>query len=677
MGFLFPLFLLAGLALVIPVLIHLFNLRRYKHAYFTNLRFLRALQLSSKRMGNLQKKLLLLSRLLFLAALVLAFAQPVIRGGEAGDDAKALHVLYLDNSPSMLVKSGQQTLFDRAKEKARYLVEALPEESRFAVLTNDRGGPDRQVSGKEALAEIDRLEAGGRTADIQDLLGKLQLRKSGQHKLRVYLFSDFQERSFLREGMLSADATTTFFCFPFTAPGGGNLFFDTVFLNDVRPGSRQPVSLTAQVKSAGSAASSAQRVSLWVNGSLKGGFALRSRGDSVYADSLSFQPSGRDWERLELIVDGDAIGFDDTFRLALKSDIAFEVLVHGDVSPYLATAFSTFPGFTLQTGDVPAPELAERHPASLLILPHAGRAGTATAQGLKAWLESGRNLLIFPGPDRDKSALNTLLSQFVPLAFGEADTALQEVVKLESGHPLVYDLFERIPDNVTLPAVKLHFPVEAGFGAAEQVLMRFRNGSPFLAQYQVGRGKLFVCASPLGPEFSDFPLSYFFAPLLYKMAMPSGGGMVFATTTDRPEPVWISSRHFDKRGVWHARRGAYTFVPPQRMSGAGMDLFLGGALPGFYELYQEGNQDTFLVAVNGNPDESQLEPVSREALAEQLAPATVHWVNPDASALSRLASGQSRFPLWKVAVLIGLLALMLESFLLIGRAGGRAAGPPQ
>jgi L-asparagine transporter-like permease len=78
MQFLFPGFLLALAALAIPVIIHLFNFRRYKTVYFSNVRFLREVKEETTSRSKLKHLLVLASRLLALAFLVFAFAQPYI-----------------------------------------------------------------------------------------------------------------------------------------------------------------------------------------------------------------------------------------------------------------------------------------------------------------------------------------------------------------------------------------------------------------------------------------------------------------------------------------------------------------------------------------------------------------------------------------------------------------------
>ncbi|MBK6884084.1 MAG: BatA domain-containing protein [Flavobacteriales bacterium] len=78
MSFLHPAFLWALTALAIPVLIHLFQLRRFKRIDFPNVRFLAEISQQTRARKKVQHWLVLLARLLALACLVLAFAQPYL-----------------------------------------------------------------------------------------------------------------------------------------------------------------------------------------------------------------------------------------------------------------------------------------------------------------------------------------------------------------------------------------------------------------------------------------------------------------------------------------------------------------------------------------------------------------------------------------------------------------------
>ena len=74
MQFLYPAFLFALAALAIPILIHLFYFRRFKRVYFTNVRFLKEVKEETSARSKLRNLLILATRLLAVAFLVLAFA---------------------------------------------------------------------------------------------------------------------------------------------------------------------------------------------------------------------------------------------------------------------------------------------------------------------------------------------------------------------------------------------------------------------------------------------------------------------------------------------------------------------------------------------------------------------------------------------------------------------------
>src|SRR5689334_18408547 len=97
MSFLYPTFLWALLALAIPIIIHLFNFRKTTRIYFSNTRFLKQVKESTTAKRRLKHYLILLSRLLFLSLLVIAFAQPIIPAREQLGSNRNI-ILYIDNS---------------------------------------------------------------------------------------------------------------------------------------------------------------------------------------------------------------------------------------------------------------------------------------------------------------------------------------------------------------------------------------------------------------------------------------------------------------------------------------------------------------------------------------------------------------------------------------------------
>ncbi|MCX6185937.1 MAG: BatA domain-containing protein, partial [Bacteroidetes bacterium] len=78
MQFVYPGFLFALFAISIPIIIHLFNFRRYKKIVFSDIRFLKQVIEKNQKQQNIKNWLVLLCRILAISFLVIAFAQPYL-----------------------------------------------------------------------------------------------------------------------------------------------------------------------------------------------------------------------------------------------------------------------------------------------------------------------------------------------------------------------------------------------------------------------------------------------------------------------------------------------------------------------------------------------------------------------------------------------------------------------
>ena len=197
MQFVYPTFLLALAALAIPIILHLFYFRRFKKVYFTNVRFLKEVKEETSARSKLRNILVLISRLLAIAFLVLAFAQPFIpqRNAEVKKGAKAVSV-FIDNSFSMSGESQDVALIEKARQSARDVVDAYNVEDRFQILTNDfEGRHQRLVSKEDALTLIDEIQITPAVKNLSTVLARQdQVLKAGDSdNLAAYLISDFQK----------------------------------------------------------------------------------------------------------------------------------------------------------------------------------------------------------------------------------------------------------------------------------------------------------------------------------------------------------------------------------------------------------------------------------------------------------------------------------------------------
>ncbi|MFM1931110.1 MAG: hypothetical protein RL226_413, partial [Bacteroidota bacterium] len=171
MKFAHPEILWALLALAIPVIVHLFNFRKFKRIPFTNVAFLREVQQETKAKARLKHLLILAARMLAVAALVIAFAQPFIPLGDETSGGTRTVSVYIDNSFSMEADGKEGSLLEVARTKAAEVVSAYQATDRFQLLTNDfEGRHQRLHSQEDVLTMIAEVQPSYTTRNLSEVI---------------------------------------------------------------------------------------------------------------------------------------------------------------------------------------------------------------------------------------------------------------------------------------------------------------------------------------------------------------------------------------------------------------------------------------------------------------------------------------------------------------------------
>jgi len=200
MTFLQPIALLGLLLALAPIIIHLLNLLRHRTVPWAATRFLFQARKSSSRLSKLKRWLILLVRVLALAALAFMIARPMTGGDSLfslSNGSPEVLVLVLDRSASMETTTDKDSLTKRQKALEAFQSFARPwTESRLVVLDSALEEPffiDRADSFKdEALQRFF-----GPTDTAADLPGTLSktldwLKESGVGTAEILVVSDMQ-----------------------------------------------------------------------------------------------------------------------------------------------------------------------------------------------------------------------------------------------------------------------------------------------------------------------------------------------------------------------------------------------------------------------------------------------------------------------------------------------------
>ncbi|MCG3181643.1 MAG: hypothetical protein BIFFINMI_04041 [Phycisphaerae bacterium] len=202
-----PLLLLGMLAAAIPVLLHLLAKVRAPQVYFPTLRFLRVAMEKTARRRRVQHWLLLLLRMVALALLALAVAQPLIRASarRLGGDNETAVAIVLDNSASMQVRDSGRTRFDAARQEVIDLLRDRNFPRAVVIVTNGepaRDLPDAMSTPAQVVTSLDEQKTppGSGKADLSAAIARAQelLANDPAPNKEIYLFSDLQTASTTR-----------------------------------------------------------------------------------------------------------------------------------------------------------------------------------------------------------------------------------------------------------------------------------------------------------------------------------------------------------------------------------------------------------------------------------------------------------------------------------------------
>lgn len=207
-----------------------------------------------------------------------------------------------------------------------------------------------------------------------------------------------------------------------------------------------------------------------------------------------------------------------------------------------------------------------------------------------------------------------------------------------------------------------------GRGRNEEELLTYRDGSAFLAKYQIGQGNLYVAAAPLDEEVSNLAQSgEIFIPMLYKMALSSARVKKIAYTIGKDEVIEAEHLANSADIVYKLRGEGGEFIPEQRVVGSKVYLGIGNQLlnAGFYDLFL--NQDSVLATYGFNYDrkESNLTYYTADQLQEQANPKmNIIKVADEAVLTAKIEERSQGIVLWRWCVILALVFLAAEVLLL-------------
>ncbi|MCA1764586.1 MAG: BatA domain-containing protein, partial [Flavobacteriales bacterium] len=320
MEFLNPGFLYALAALAIPIIIHLFNFRRFKKIAFTNVRFLREIKQKTQNQNRLKHLLVLLMRLLAFLFLVLAFAQPYIPTDDnAEKNAEKMVSVFVDNSFSMEGESEAGVMLEVAKNRAIDIADVYSSTDRFQVLTHDFEGKHQHfVARSEFVNAVQEIELSPQSQNLEQILNRQSdlLGRESQNKLKQsFIVSDFQKSRF-DFSSVKPDTTSSISLVHLDRNSPNNIYIDSVWFPT--PIRKIGASDAVNIRIANNGNEPVENVSLKleINGKQKAIGSFGAAANATVDTSLTFIHEEPGIQRMEISLNDFPITYDDTYFLS-------------------------------------------------------------------------------------------------------------------------------------------------------------------------------------------------------------------------------------------------------------------------------------------------------------------------------------------------------------------------
>lgn len=671
MGFLYPDFLFAWLLMVVPVIIHLFNFRKFKKVYFTNVQFLKDIEIQTLSKQKLKERLILAARMLAIFFLVLAFAQPFIKSNEQeASFQKSIISIYLDNSYSMEAVNKNGSLLDEGKRKIKELVEAYQLNDRFQLVTNDFDGKQQRLLNKdELLEELNNIKVSPITRNYQVVVYRQQeiLMNEKQVKRVAYLISDFQKQADWK-AKINIDSTIKLNAIPLLSNELPNISIDSVYFLSPIHQPKGKEKLVFKVSNHSNEKAENIPYTLTINGIQKSLGSLSMKPNTSSLDTLEFSGLQAGWQRAEISLKDFPITFDDQLKFTFEVKQKLPVLAVYQNSPVknVSFAYQTDAFFDFQEVNESQINYSALAKQQLIILENLKTVSSGLAQQLKQYVVNGGNLSVFIPLDADLQSYQQFLQSLGTDYPVQLKKQQLKADQLNNNHPFFKDIFDQFPKNPDLPVAASFFTASSLVRTTKQVLIAGQGNENLLSVYQIQKGKVYLNFLPLEIEASNFSRHALFLPILFKMAFFEANSPSLFQVIGQNAEVRINTLEIAETETLKLKNKEIEIIPELRKKVTGTSLYFADQIKkaGFYELFRQDNLLAVL-AFNENRNESLMQFYKPEELVEMLGISTQNILkSTEAPIQQQIKEVNLGLSLWKLCLILSIIFLIVEILLI-------------
>lgn len=635
MRFLYPEVLFALIALAIPVLVHLFRLRPVKKEWFTNVALLQKLQVQTRRISKLKKRLLLASRLLMLTAVILAFARPVA-ADKFAEKLSSDTLIYIDNSLSMQAEGAKGPLLEEA---VQLLLNKFPSDERVQVFTNNTELPTAPI---ESLHN-ELLSMG--YSPVSPGEKELRLKVEGllsDKPQRLLILSDFKDFS---EDLLDSLPNLEVYSAVFEPLNNVNASVDTLWIE------KKSERWQLEVRFSTNGSVTNVPVSVW-NGSellAKSTFST----DQAETVSETFELSAQELAYGRVEIEDNSYGFDNELYFSVQPQEKIKVLVIGDtLSNYLKRIY-TPDEFDLQHTSPQSIDFSQLDTYDFLVINEVQRLPVGMAEALVRKTEQGGGLMVILPDQPDVGSYKNLVSAFGDARMENLVRGQFLITTVNVAHPVFNQVFEKSITNFDYPRVTSYVKISGGDFTP---LLQLANNDIFFGTL---RENVFLITASLQSTNGNFQKSPLIVPAFYSTARNSLNLPELYISIGQQTKVAVKTE-LNKEEVLNLSLDEGSYIPLQITQPQSVLLTFEDtpALPGHYPVLR-GNDTLKILSFNYLRKEN-----STPLIAPSSANDQSDWAGKPEVILNNWQDATSADEFWKWFVIFALVFLLAETLII-------------
>jgi len=680
MLFLYPNFLWALFFIAIPIIVHLFSFRIHKTVYFSNIKFLENLKNQNKSKSRLKQILILISRILFIISLVLAFSFPYIdKNKDLKNTKEKIVSIYIDNSFSMNAESEYGNIFDAAKERAKSIINSYDNSQKFIFLNNQFEAKYRNITNKKQILKfVNETDLSAKRNSLSKII-EYQLQflnsefKNNDFFNSIFIISDFQKNISDFEN-IKTDSNQIINLIPLASSKINNIYIDSIWFDSPERRFNKVETLNVKIANSGDENYKDIPIKLLINNKQKAISNFNIEEKSEKTIKINFTNTEKGILKCKLEIKDYPISFDNSFYFNYKIINKINILLIGsrNENKFIKTLFNNNDDFSLDYSNFDNIKNSELPNYQLIILDELEYLSSGFIQLIKDFVVNGGNLLFIPNINGDIQNYNELLSNINTEKFIDIDTSDTQIGTIEYEHFIYKDVFDKQNKKLLLPYIKNHFKKGNKLLNNEKSILKSINDVTLLSYVNLKNSNVYILSFAINKNNSNFVLHPLFVPTLYNIAAFSTQNNKLYYTIAKEKNIILNEKTKSGEQILHIKNldNSFNFIPNTTNTNNNIKLSKLDAIKKAENYILTNNGDTVCgLSFNYNRKESEIDYYNIDEIKTLIEDNKLKNTEILSAKLDNLNSEMNeikneRKDLWKIFIVLALVFLIFEILLI-------------